>query len=630
MRVPRLIVLVSGIVAVLALGTVAALALTSGDPKQVRYGSTKPEFAPRPGSVRVEARAADPGGDAPWVVRVWRTRDNGQACVQLGREVDGVIGEVGLDGRFRPLEFGERSRCSSRVFDSGAPIVQVATFLDDPLDPDTTPLRTVAWGLAGPRSTGVTITSPSGMRAMPVTPRRAWVDVHTGDTKTYELVTRVRYRSGTTQVIDYGRARRPSRHPVADSVRVGARSSSPGGGPDYGVLSWRTANGSTCFTDGRMLGDNRLGSWSEDGTFFDYPIGEGASCLLQGSPSRNQPFAFGFSSGVGTPGILSGVAHPEVERIVVEGVGRRRELTPGPRGEVFALFAAKASGRLRQQAVFEDGTVKELPALTVRDWRRYTRRTEPALKRIRPHVVPVSPDGRIEILVSCEANRRGRKCMGALHLHTAKAYRRGEGLSRHLFVASRLVRIAGGTQDRPLRVRLNRYGRALLRRERRVTVVATHSRLPRPVAHRLVLVQRRATAPSPQNPGTRIVVSPAQTTQRERVTIRFRPPFLSTGAQSTYRVRLFGPANDCRTRGLLAESQFSWHPRNNARHQRNGFRTGWRPTRVRSKSGERQPPDLQPRRWCPGRFRGDVTFIDRSGRRGTVVRHVGEFSFRVR
>ena len=46
--------------------------------------------------------AADPAGGRPWDVRVSRSR-TGQLCTAVGQVVDGRLGIVGLDGRFRAL-----------------------------------------------------------------------------------------------------------------------------------------------------------------------------------------------------------------------------------------------------------------------------------------------------------------------------------------------------------------------------------------------------------------------------------------------------------------------------------------------------------------------------------------------
>jgi hypothetical protein len=606
----RVAFLTSGLVTVLALASVAAIALSKQKGRPVHYGNTALEYAPRPGSVRIEARAMDPGGDAPWVVRVWRTRDNTQACEQLGREVDGVVGDVGFDGRFRPLKFGERTICSPRVLDTRAPLVQVGTFLDDPLDDRAKPLRTVAWGMAGPKATKVVIDGPGGARTAPLTPLRAWVDVRDGNIPTYRLATTVHYRNGQTQTVDYGRARRPSRHPVAGSVTVEARAKAPRGGPDFAVLAWRTANGSSCFTQGRALGDDRVGSWDTSGTFFDYPIGEGAACSLPGSLTRDQPVAFSFGSGVGSPAVLAGVAMPEVEKIVVEGLGPRRELTPGPHGGVLALFS-HARGHLRQRAVFKDGTSKELYTLNIHP---VTGRapSKPALSRVGPRVVAVAADGSFTLVVSCPANSRGRKCMSSLQLQSARSYRRTSGLAHHEQMASRLVRLAPGTEERPLRLRLTRRARALLAREHSIPVVARDSYGTRSkrVFH-LRLVEQSATV-APYVWGTRITVHPGRVVgPHARVSISYRAPYPSKGPHTRYATRLWGPAGDCRRRALLSSGGISWHP----------TRTPRRPT---------IPPadPSKPETWCPGRFRGDVTFVDETGGR-TLRRVVGSFSFTV-
>ena len=471
MRPTRLVITVATLLVASACA-LTAIAISDGQPQPLRYRWSQATYAPKPGSVRIEARAKDPGGDAPWVVRVWITRDNMQACEQLSREVNGVIGDTGLDGRFRPLKFGERTLCSPRVLDQDEPLVQVATFLDDPLADDAKPLRTVAWGIAGPRATHVTVHGPGGAREAPVTPWRAWLDVRSGATPTYKVVTRIQYASRPTRTIDYGHARPPSRHPVPGSVTVDARVKSPTGGPDHGLLVWRTANGSTCSTYGAVLGDDRVGAWSPEGTFFDYPIGEGASCAPPGSIDHDNPLALSVSSGYRQrEAAVVAIASRDVAKVILEGSGTRRELVPGKHGGVLA-YVPNTAGRIQATVVFKDGTTKALQRLRILPppvvGPRY-----PHISAIAPKVVPVTPRGSFTLLVSCSERPRRRKCMNSLYLYSAKRFERPSGLSYHVSAAQRLIRLGRGAERRPLRFRLSTSALRVLERDHVLDVVAT-------------------------------------------------------------------------------------------------------------------------------------------------------------
>ncbi|MEA2274452.1 MAG: hypothetical protein QOI98_3160 [Solirubrobacteraceae bacterium] len=529
MKIKRRLVLLTAAVLTVAVGGLATLALSKDQPHAVLLGWAQATYAPKPGSVRIEARAKDPGGDAPWVVRVWVTRDNLQACEQLGREVHGVVGDVGLDGRFRPLELGERTLCSPRVLDRRAPLVQVATFLDDPLADTPKPLRTVAWGIAGPGADYVTVDAPGGRYTAPGTPWRAWLNVRAGDVPTYKMVTKVHYPGGSVRTIDYGHARRPSRHPVAGTVTVDARAAAPKGGPDYGLLAWRTENGSICSTHGRMLADDRVGAWDPQGTFFDYPIGEGAACNPPDMLNREHPFGFSLSSNwLDSEVVLSGVAAPDLATVIVEGIGPKRELKPGAHGGVLALFGNKTSGRLRLAAVFKDGTTKQLPALRIPQARLAARR-QPHLSAVGPKVVPVSPRGSFTLNVSCSERPRIRKCMSSLFLRSAETFKRPSGLSYQVEMGNRLVRIAHGAKHRPLRLHLSLRGLALLKREHRVAVIATDAYGDgRRRSFRLHLVEQgpaasaSATAARPTEPA--VLVLPRSPGSSDTVTVAWRVP----------------------------------------------------------------------------------------------------------
>ncbi|MEY2441732.1 MAG: hypothetical protein QOJ46_1158 [bacterium] len=79
-------------------------------------------FQPGKDPAVIEATAtADPSGGPPWVVRAYTT-PSGRECVQVGRLLDGVFGQVQA-GRFRPLPGS--AQASSCATSTRGPLVTV-------------------------------------------------------------------------------------------------------------------------------------------------------------------------------------------------------------------------------------------------------------------------------------------------------------------------------------------------------------------------------------------------------------------------------------------------------------------------------------------------------------------------
>jgi hypothetical protein len=475
----------------------------------------------------------------------------------------------------------------------------------------------------------VTVDAPGGRYTAPATPWRAWLNVRAGDVPTYEMVTKVHYRGGPVRTIDYGESRRPSRHPVRGSVTVDARVAAPKGGPDYGLLAWRTANGSICSTHGRMVGNDRVGGWDPQGTFFDYPIGEGAACNLPEMLNREQPFAASLGSNwLDSELVLSGVAAPDVAKVIVEGVGPKRELKPGAHGGVLALFDNKVSGRLRMAAVFKDGTTKQLPTFGIPRTRHAAPR-QPHLSAVGPKVVPVTSRGRFKLIVSCSERPRIRKCMSGLYLRSAKTFQRQSGLSYQVEMANRLVRIARGAKHRPLRFHLSRRGLALLKREHSVGVIATDAyggagarRFGLQLVEQgLVASAAARSAATPARPaGPAVLVRPRSPGANDIVSIAWRVPEPMDNNGDAYRITFRGPGEAGCASTVTYGAGVSWNVRYNHRYEHRRARMGFGPTRS-ADPAPNQPPGL-PRSWCAGHYSGSVVFHDyprglRHGKRHT-------------
>ena len=108
-----------GALALVVLALLLALGLTalvvayapagSGSRRASKLSSPPPNASP---GRLLPLRAADPGGGAPWGMRIVRTSD-GLLCAQVGRVSHGALGQLGLDGaygddgRFHPVAQGE-------------------------------------------------------------------------------------------------------------------------------------------------------------------------------------------------------------------------------------------------------------------------------------------------------------------------------------------------------------------------------------------------------------------------------------------------------------------------------------------------------------------------------------------
>ncbi|HEY6760196.1 MAG TPA: hypothetical protein VI318_11935 [Baekduia sp.] len=96
-----------------AIAVAATLVIGRGDPIPAPPAGAVPlELQPVAGTARLNGLdVADPDGGPAWDVRTSRSR-SGAVCVTVGQVLDGTLGIVGLDRRFRALPAGAADTCS--------------------------------------------------------------------------------------------------------------------------------------------------------------------------------------------------------------------------------------------------------------------------------------------------------------------------------------------------------------------------------------------------------------------------------------------------------------------------------------------------------------------------------------
>jgi hypothetical protein len=165
---------IAGAALVLAL-TVLVVTHSVGTSSQRRGAVSRKAAAGVPARL-LALRAADPGGGAPWGLRLARTAD-GLLCAQVGRVSGGALGQLGVDDafkddeRFHPLAQGQFSEVTvpGTVGDDAECVATKETFSGtiDGLDRNAvanpqgksgplTDRREIAFGLLGPHALAVT------------------------------------------------------------------------------------------------------------------------------------------------------------------------------------------------------------------------------------------------------------------------------------------------------------------------------------------------------------------------------------------------------------------------------------------------------------------------------------------
>ncbi len=180
---------------VLAGGAIAAAAtgLLTGSPVPEPEGRASPDagtgIPSAGGSQLLPLRAADPEGGLPWGMRLVHTT-RGEVCVQIGRIHDGQLGQLGVDGafhddgRFHPLSpdilpnFTNGYANISCIL-PGQTLIGVSPTQDRSAEwmveprkakPTAQDLRSISYGLLGPRAVSIAYRTRTGTQTRPVSP----------------------------------------------------------------------------------------------------------------------------------------------------------------------------------------------------------------------------------------------------------------------------------------------------------------------------------------------------------------------------------------------------------------------------------------------------------------------------
>jgi hypothetical protein len=176
-RVPRAVIV--GVAILLLLAAVAAAAtliIGRGDLiPPAPAGSVPPELQPVAGTATLNGLdVPDPDGGPAWDVRTSRSR-TGAICTTIGQVLDGELGLVGLDRRFRALPAGAADTCSTPQR-SGATLAGARAFRGGGRLTELT----VVNGVAAPSVRRVVATGAGRTVTMRVGPGRAFLAVFQG------------------------------------------------------------------------------------------------------------------------------------------------------------------------------------------------------------------------------------------------------------------------------------------------------------------------------------------------------------------------------------------------------------------------------------------------------------------
>ncbi|MEV4419145.1 hypothetical protein AB0L40_04110 [Patulibacter sp. NPDC049589] len=230
------------------------------------------------GTIRVEARVADPGGGPAWAVRVFdadRTFDEADGttrtighnrCAQLGRIHRGRFGWLDGEGTFRPTRpslFTSETVCGSRRPDvNSRPRAEVLRTTSGLRSAEPHLAATVLWGRLGPAAGDVDVRFGARRDATTAGPDGVVLRVGSPDLDPRTVSVTARYGRGT---------RVEAADPGGLAARLAVRAADPAGGMPYGLSAARGSGGAWCVGPVGRVVDGRSGTLNfRLGTFTEH------------------------------------------------------------------------------------------------------------------------------------------------------------------------------------------------------------------------------------------------------------------------------------------------------------------------------------------------------------------------
>jgi hypothetical protein len=361
------------------------------------------------GTIRIEARLADPAGGPDWAIRAFEAdrmippairRPNSDGvisvglCAQLGRIVGGQFGWVDGDGAFRRVSTaaytGTPAVCGSRkLANRGEPILERAVLLDRPASSNPLVRGSVVWGLSGGSARSVQISTRGRIaQPRPSGPHGAYLAFFGPNLAVNDATLRVRfahgprYRSAQRGAAPRPHAPRGYTPDATDAVlpstaQVVARTFDPAGGPSWGLTAFRTRLGLWCVGFYGSLIDGHVGDVDRRlGLLVEQRSDTGPNgCGRRAQPTRERPLQLGYGGGSYLEPmpelapyarqlrlqhgrtVYWGRALPEVERITMATPRDVRTIVPtGPAHAFLVVYDGEfSSGTTTITAHFKDG-----------------------------------------------------------------------------------------------------------------------------------------------------------------------------------------------------------------------------------------------------------------------------------
>ena len=315
-----------------------------------------PAQTQEPGTDRLSAvRAPDPAGAAvaPWGIRVARHK-TGQVCGTTGQVVNGRLGIVGLDGRFRVHAPGVVDSCG--VARAGQTALVGTRVFDAPQPRD---VRTVLNGIGGAGLRSVVVETAGARRPLAIGAGGTFVAAYRGYPEDVGLVVDLRYADGRREHHGFGISRSLFPDPLgapAWAISAGNVSGYEKRNECVAFYPARDREGPPPVLSPPACGYDPLDTNGPSGNPDDVFFAVRRLSRVTFDPRRD--FSGRWRPSVARTAVW-GAAGRDVRRITVVGApGGPRSVRPTPGGHLFlvAFPATVAPRALRVRVQYTDGT----------------------------------------------------------------------------------------------------------------------------------------------------------------------------------------------------------------------------------------------------------------------------------